>query len=159
MSDASLLEFVAVGLNSPSIWVGSLRYRDATDQFAYEPVGGDTVGFGLVIQQYSVSQYIIRDRLHVLRANIVTPGEPRVGAGTTIQRDGGARTRPPLNPARKLVTVRRGLSGSQNQMYQILFYVFRQVYIEYRPPRLEQGAAELWFSAPLCLIVSRPHRP
>ena len=74
----------------------------------YEPVGRAALGFRLVGQQDAMTQDIVRDRLHVLRHDIVTTRQPGAGTRAAVQRQRCPRAGTEAQPAGEFIGVGRG---------------------------------------------------
>ena len=56
------------------------------------------------------------NRLHIVRADVIPPGNPRVGAGAAVQGDRRPRAGPVLQPAGQLTVVVARLARAHNQL-------------------------------------------
>src|SRR5688500_16970162 len=58
--------------------------RHALDQALDHAVAVDAFGLGLERQQHAMAQDVQRDRVQILRRDVVATGEPGVGAGAAL---------------------------------------------------------------------------
>ena len=70
--------------------------------------------------------------LHIVRADVIAPCNPRVGAGTAIQRDGRPRASPVFKPAGQLTVVVVWFARADDQLDDVFLYGRRHMNVQHR---------------------------
>src|SRR5690606_22434074 len=108
-----------------------LRQRHPLEQRRDHAVRADALGLGFVTEQDAVAQDVGRDRVDVLGGHVVAPGEPRMRACATVERDGAARARAVGDPAREFGTVRRRVARRERELDQVFLQLRRKMRLQH----------------------------
>ena len=105
---------------------------DALDQSPNNLIATDACRFRLEGHDESVPQTVECNRLHIVRADVIPPCNPRVRAGAAIEGDRCPRAGSVFQLAGQLTVIVVWLARANNQLDDVFFNRRRHMDVQYR---------------------------